>query len=296
MSATNPTFGEIRFQCQKRWPGVDPDILDSFINERYRRVLRRIPWQRARVQAVLQTVAPYTTGTVAVTEGSANLVLTDGTWTSAMTGRGIRIASENAYYQFTFATDTTGTLDRAYEGDTATAATYSIWQNIYVPPADLRILHSMRVFDAPQDLDQITQEELDERAPQRSLYGTPSCYATHMDDLSTPPRRQVEVYPIPDEVLALPFWYTQDATLFAASGTAGFFASWLIPEVIYAGVEADVLRKERDYAGSDRADLRVATVLVEMLMEEARRIGPRKLKMADRYTRHRRLHWSESAY
>ena len=34
----------------------------------------------------------------------------------------------------------------------------------------------------------------------------------------------------------------------------------------------------------------------DMLMEEARRIGPRRLKMADRYTRQKRRRWSEVGY
>ncbi len=296
MSATNPTFGEVRFQCQKSWPGVDPDILDSYLNERYRRVLRKLPWQRLRVQAVLQTVAPYTTGTLDVANGSTALTLTDGTFSADMSGRAIRIAAGNEYYQFTYASPTAGTLDRGYEGTTDAVATFSIWQNIYVLPADLRILHSMRVLGAPWDMDQISQEQLDEQAPHRGLYGTPSRYATHMDDASTPPRRQVELYPIPDAVLAIPFWYTQDPTLFAASSTASFFAPWLIPDVLYAGVEAEALGKEKDYAGADRAELRFAQVLAEMLMEEARRIGPRRLKMAEKYTRHNRQRWSGTAY
>lgn len=60
MSATNPTFGEIRFQCQKRFPGLDADLLDSYINERYRRILRRGDWQRLRVQGGGQHGAAFT--------------------------------------------------------------------------------------------------------------------------------------------------------------------------------------------------------------------------------------------
>lgn len=291
MSATQLTFGEIRFQCQKRFPGVDPDVLDSLINERYRRVLRRGDWQRLKVQAVLQTVEPYETGTLAVAKGSTALVGTDTVWTDAMSGRAIRIANGEEYYQFTRTAGTTGTLDRAYEGEDETAATYSIWQNIFPLPADLFVLHSMRVLGYPADLDQVSQEQLDERDPNRASEGTPNCYSPHMDDASTPPRMQVEVFPIPDEAIAIPFWYTQDPTLFSASGTALFVAAWLEPAAIYDGVEADVRRLEKDYAGFDRAEALFNVHLIEMFGAEARRRGPQSIKMHPQYTRHNRRRW-----
>jgi len=293
MSATNLTFGEIRFQCQKRFPGVDPDIVDSYINERYRRILRRGDWQRLRVQAVLQTVAPYETGTVAATEGSASISGTDTVWTDAMSGRAIRIAEGDEYYQFTYISPTSGTLDRVYEGEDATAATYSIWQNVYVLPADLHVLHSIRVLGSPRDLDQISQEELDERAANRGTEGDPDCYALHMDDLSSPARAQIEVYPVPDSVMGLPFWYTQDPTLFSASQTANFVAAWLNPDALYCGVEAEVRRQlEKDYVGAQAAESMFTLHLSEIFAAEARRTTARQIKMADRFTRHNARRWT----
>jgi len=293
MSATQLTFGEIRFQCQKRFPGLDPDLLDSYINERYRRILRRGDWQRLRVQAVLQTVAPYETGTLAATKGSASITGTDTVWTEAMSGRAIRIAAGDEYYQLTYVSPTSGTLDRAYEGEGATAAVYSIWQNVYVLPADLSVLHSIRVLGSPRDLDQITQEELDERAANRSTVGTPDCYAPHMADLSTPPRGQVELYPIPDRVMALPFWYTQDPTLFSASQTSSFIAAWLNPDALYCGVEAEIRRQlEKDYVGAQAAEGMFSLHLSEMFAAEARRIPARQIKMAERFTRHNVRRWT----
>ena len=293
MSATNLTFGEVRFQCQKRFPGVDSDVLDSLINERYRRALRKLDWRRLRVQAVLQTVAEYTTGTVAVTEGSTALTGTDTVWTAAMSGRAIRIGSDDEYYQFTRTADTTGTLDRAYEGEDDTEATYQIWQSIYVMPTDMAQLHTMRVLGDTMDLDQVSQEDLDEQDSTRSTYGSPSRYALHMDDTSTPPRVQVELHPGPDEVLAIPFWYTQDPQLFGSSATGDFLAPWLNPDEIYLGVEADVRRLAKDYAGAQLAEALQGAAASEGRQAEARRIGPQRLKMGPQFTRHNRARWQE---
>lgn len=300
MSATNLTFGEIRMQCVKRFPGVDPDVLDSLINERYRRALRRLDWQRLRVQAVLQTAAPYETGILTVAKGSTGLTLADdltilpvvhAAWTSVMSGRAIRIAERDEYYQFTQTGALTGTLDRGYEGEDDADAGYSIWQAIYVLPSDLAQLHSMRVFGSALDLDQTTQEALDEQDAARTSYGTPERYALHMDDLSTPPRRQVELHPGPDELLSIPFWYTQDPELFGAGDTGDFLAPWLNPDEIYLGVEADVKRLAENYVGAQLAEQLRGVSASEANQSECRRIGPQPLKMAPMYTRHNRRRW-----
>jgi hypothetical protein len=284
LSATNRTFGELRFQLQREFNGLDADTLDFWLTERYRDVLNDLPWQRLRVQSVIQAPAKYDTGTVAVTNGANSVTLTGGTWSSAMTGRMIRFNGENEYYQFTFASSTTGTLDRTYEGSDNAAATYKISQSVFVLPADCRQLHSIRVLGAPRDLDKISQEQLDEAAPHRSRYGTPVTYALHMDNASSPSRRQVELYPIPDELTPLPYWYTQDPTLFSASDTGSFFAPWLLPNAIVDHVRSMAYD---DLGRSDRAARRAETALQQMRTNEARQRGSEPLRMAPAYTRHR---------
>lgn len=293
MSATNLTFGEVRGQLAQRFPSATLSQLTSFLNERYRRVARSLRWVDLSLQAVLQTIAPYETGTLAATSGSASITGTGTTWTSAMSGRGIRIGSDNAYYQFTYASATTATLDRTYEGDTATAAEYKIWQSIYPLAADVRTLKSMRVTSCPYDLDPVSQEELDERDAARLTYGTPSCYALHMPDLSTPARRQVELWPIPDDAFGVPFWYVQDPTLFAVGDTATYLPTYLSPTVLYQGVEADVKRiVEKDLAAAREAEGLYRESLSEMRSEEADRRPQTRMKLAERYTEHRRRRWT----
>jgi hypothetical protein len=205
-----------------------------------------------------------------------------------MTGRWIRISGQSEYYTFTYVSGTTGTLDRVYESDTETGLSYKISKSVYALPSDLRLLHSMRILTDPDDLDQSSQEELDETAPARESYGTPDRYALYANDASTPPVAQVELYPIPDAVIGIPYWYSQDPTLFAATATSSFIAPWLSPDAIYSGVEADALRKEKDYAGYDRAEAAYNNHLTEMFHGEATRMGARPLKMAPAYTRHNR--------
>jgi hypothetical protein len=287
MSQTNLQFGELQFQVQKRHPGCDVDILQSYINERYRRLVRRIPWQRLKIQSVIPTVAEYTTGTVAVTLGSENIVGTDTVWTPAMDGRCIRFGSDAEYYEFHYASATTGTLDRDYENASDAAATYSLWQNIFPLPADCRELLTIRVTDVARDLDQVSPERLDEMAATRTSTGNPTMYALHMDDESSPPRQQVEVYPVPIEVTALPFWYIQDPAMFEISETSSYLPTWINPNVIYDGVAADVCAREKDYTGAALFEQKYLLGQNEMLATECQRIPAVQLQMADRFTRHR---------
>src|SRR3990172_8330394 len=131
MSATNLTFGELRLNLSQRFPAVHLTVLTSLINERYRRLARMLPWQDWTLQSVLQTAAVYETGTVALTKGLNTVTGTGTTFTSSMGGRGFRVPGQNAFYQFTYVSATSGTLDRVYEGETAAAAAYRIFQNVY---------------------------------------------------------------------------------------------------------------------------------------------------------------------
>lgn len=49
------TFGELRFDVSKFAPGLDPDLLDSFINDRYQRILDHHKWKDLEVDGTLTT-------------------------------------------------------------------------------------------------------------------------------------------------------------------------------------------------------------------------------------------------
>lgn len=68
----------------------------------------------------------YSTGTVAVSNGSATIIGTGTAWTEQMNGMPIRIDGDSAEYKFTYVSALSGVLDRVYEGSTAATATYKI--------------------------------------------------------------------------------------------------------------------------------------------------------------------------
>ena len=287
------TLGTLRLRLLKQFPGLDLDVLDGFISDRYGEILAELPWSRLDAMSVLQTSAPYETGTVAVTEGSASITLTSGTWTTDMTGRAFRVAGRDEYYEFVYVTATTGTLDRVYEGDDDTAASYKIWQSIYPLPADCRHLgDDAFATTSLGPLRRLSRAELNVSAPTRAAYGTPDVWTSYMDDGSTPPRMQIELYPIPDEAVGIPFEYVAEASVPGAASTS--FLPWVEPATaLVEGVIAKIYRTPqfKDLPSSQLAAADAESALSKMRANEARRQGPSMMSLSDHYTSHRRGRW-----
>jgi len=282
------TYGEIRYRLNKIVGGVDHDILDGYIQDRYKEILDRIPWARLESRSVLQTVAEYNTGTVTVTNGSTTILGSGTTWTTEMSGRMIRISSESEYYEFTRTSETAGTLDRPYEGETASALAYQINASIYTLPSDLRILNGMSSFSLGDELVKKSLGELREMAPRRDQYGSPQFYAIYPDQGSDPPLSQVELYPIPTNVESLPYEYTADQDAPSAASTS--LLPWMRPAALIAGVRAEL---SDDLAVKQYWEARFTKLVADMVIDAARRAGPVPIKMDKRYTRHRVRRWAE---
>lgn len=85
-----------------------------------------------------QTVAPYETGTVAVTNASTTVTGTGTTFTAAMVGRKFRVENQTGYYLIkAYVSATELTLEQAYTGDTDTEASYSVYKDEYLLRADV---------------------------------------------------------------------------------------------------------------------------------------------------------------
>lgn len=277
------TFGEIRFRLQKTYPGADLALLDGWINDRYAALLDKLSWQRIEKTAVLQTTAEYAAGTVAIAQGATALTGTGTTWTAAMTGRTIRIVAAAAHYEFTYASATTGTLSRPYEGATVTAGSYRINQRIYSLPQDLRMIASVG------DLHRKSMAELNEIAgADRNSYGEPVYWAPAMDAATDPPVPRIELFPIPIAVQGYPYHYTGDP---AGSTT---LLPWLRPAAILAGVQADICSTPafRDLAAAARFEAQFGERAAELVRMEAERIGPQRIRTEPSWGRHRVRRWT----
>lgn len=280
------TYGDIKFRLTKAFPGVDLDLIEGWINDRYTEILGELPWQRQDVESVLITVAPYSTGTVALTQGSTAVTLTDGTWTSAMNGRAFRTPPRSEFYQFTYSSSTTGILDRPYEGPTATASGYSIFQHIYPLPSDCRLLEDDAFDGKFGPLKRFTHAQLNSSDPWREATGVTQGWASYMDDSSTPPLMQVEIYPVPDSAVGIPFTYAaQDGPLTA---TSTLLKVWLQPTALIEGVTAKIKAHLRDYNGAQLHMASAIGAVKIMRNTEAQGMAPASLTLDSYYTAHRR--------
>lgn len=225
-----PTFGEVRFQLSKMYPAVDHDLLDGWILDGYQHALSELDWTRLDTRVSVAIPAEYNTGTVAVTKGSASVVGTGATFATEMTGRLFRVLTGSEYYQFTFNSATTATLDRPYEGETATGADYRINQNVFRLPTDAR---------GVQAVDGLTVKTAADLPPNRTEYGRPAYWTPSMDSYTDPPCMQIEVYPVPVEAGSLSVSFTSEATP-PTLETATTLLPWVYPAAVKAYVGAQV--------------------------------------------------------
>lgn len=289
------TLGYINQRLTKEFAGVDPVIRLGIINDRYQEILQRLPWSRLDKETVIQTVAQYITGTVEINAGDTAMTLTGGTWIPSMTGRQIHIAGRSEAYTFTYASAATGTIDRPYEGDAETIAGYLIAQSIYALPSDCRFLRSLRNLSLPRPISRRDRAQGDTTDPGRMFAGPPGYFNEWMDDLSSPPDMQVELWPAPDNVYSIQVSYTAEKGALASSDTSVAFVPWAQPGALMAGCRAD-LSKLPGPAMNLNLSLSHANdferLMIQMVNNEARRRGPSELRMQPAYTRHRMKRWA----
>lgn len=120
---------------------------NEIIQQAFRDVNEGQRWSYRRRETAIQTVAPYSTGTVTVTSGSATLTGSGTVWTSAMVGRAIRVAGDPAYLFVTAVGSATSlTLGDpqansiTWPGASGSLQSYSIFQHQYALPTDVDLV------------------------------------------------------------------------------------------------------------------------------------------------------------
>jgi hypothetical protein len=279
------TYGQLKFRLTKAFPGVDLDLIEGWCNDRYFDLLGELAWSRQNVEGMLLTTAPYVTGTVAVTMGSTAVTLTAGSWTASMNGLAFRVVGRSEFYEFTFASSTVGALDRPFEGPTSTAIGYSIFQHIYPLPANCRMLEDDALSNEFGPMERMTHAELNLSDPRRVASGIPMLWASYMDDSSVPPNMQVELYPVPDRAVGIPFTYVANAG--ALKATSQIIQIWMQPAALIEGVTAKIKMHLKDYAGAQLHAAAAASALATMKKAEAQRLAPAHITLDSYYTRHR---------
>lgn len=286
------TYGEIRYRLAKLAPGVDLALIDGWMQDRYREMLDELPWQRLQAVSTIQTVAEYNTGTVTATNGLTTINGVGTAWTSAMTGRMIRIAGRPEFYEFTYIAPASGSLDRGFEGASGGGQSYRINKSSYALPLALRFVTGVRSNATENSLSPRSTAELNELAPVRDVYGPPETFSLAMDQTSDPPLAQIELYPIPTEVHGYLIDQEQEGADLTAGATAVSLLPWTRPGALLAGVQADIAIHLKDDSAADRYELRFKRLLGQMVRNECFLQGPSPLRMTKGLVAHRRRRWT----
>lgn len=135
------TFADCWGKVMLRCPSLSPKLAQDFVVNAFRRLaeMRRWSWLVKFNQFIAPNV--YSTGTIAVTNGSTTVTGAGTVWTASMVGRQFRTGLASPIYtiaQFTSATSVE--LDIPFGGPTAAGSSYAIYQCYFTPPTDFHQL------------------------------------------------------------------------------------------------------------------------------------------------------------
>jgi hypothetical protein len=268
----------------------------NFINNRYSIVAGARPWSWLYSLVDFNLEAPYETGEVLVTNGSASVVGTGTTWTSAYipNHKFIAASGKNEIYSVEeVGSTTTLELGSEYSSETEDEVSYKLVQDTYELPGDLGEVQSVIVDGQVGKLILIgTQEMAQKQASDPTLTGTPR-WATVTTRRPQDGVRHLVVYPIPDEKYQVHLHYS--VNMMALEDSTDSYP--LIPDkhraVLFYGALEDMQNFMKNYQGAlnSRATFDKAFLAMvndkqltdsKLVLRPSTRIGRRSRKMGPR--------------
>lgn len=190
----------------------------------------KLPW--AERSSVLRTQAQYTTGTLTATKGSTTITGSGTAWNTnndfsvanMRVGGKIRIGGSRTPYTISaVGGNTTATLNTAFVETTATATTYTYFEDEYALASDfLRPVDAQR-FSDEMSIDIIGRTEFRRRYPTNSMPQSRPSVATIIDAApsgNTTPVRRVRLAPPPSTNVLIPYTYITSNLAVSSAGVA----------------------------------------------------------------------------
>lgn len=182
------------------------------INAAYKDVcgMRLWKWRQAITQVI--TIAPYTTGTAAVTLGSADVPITTGVPTSAMVGRKFR-ANANLYDIDSIdvvAPNNKIVLAWVFNEASSATSAYTIFPDGYALPADFGVQDFVKQ-EGYGPLTYKTKKYMEELLSSRIVFGQPEYYSIWGG--------KIYFYPIPSSIIQYEFHYWKSIADLALADT-----------------------------------------------------------------------------
>ncbi|GEM_PF-2899540 len=305
------TWGQLRFNLQTGAPGVSPDLLDGYLNERYEQLLEACKWKGIDYRTTVQTIAAYQSvaDKVTLTVGSINVTGVGTTWTQPATnGMTFYVPGDTVVYTFTWLTSTSGTLDRPYEGNGIDPAgtsypnrSYVFMQDVYALPADvgtiIEVINPVTGFTMPR----MTDEELNRSSGTRTLVQDPVTWAPYDDtneNITATVSHQIRFYPPPLNARGIVVKYGHVVNGFDGSNTNASPLPFISNSALLSGCRASIetYLASKTTGAEMAAHLNAAKVYLAewnvefnrlLLLEFSQRRKKTPMKMASRFTRHR---------
>ena len=179
-------------------PGLNLDIIKSVLQDSYRQLCLK-DWNRLKLTRQIYTVAPYSTGTVAVAaDGIVTGVST--VFTVGMVGRQMKVYYSDSFFEIqSFSSATSITLKDWPGTVVAAGTTFSIFKVIYPVDPTFKLVWDV-VYQIP--LKKKSQSYFNKIDPGRASTGSsPTSWA--LAEMSLTGAVQIEIYPIPTDVITL---------------------------------------------------------------------------------------------
>lgn len=182
-------------------------LLKRWINKSQQKILRAFEWpfNRSITPLVIQTVADYTTGTVATVLGSTTITFSVAP-TVSFTNRYIQTSSSLDWYRITAhtANTTTATIEIGALV-TASAATLTVRKIYYSTDATVDQIVQITQTVVPYQLEETSPEYFQLFNPAFLATGTPRIYLPDGVDSNGYP--QFKLWPNPDAIINLSVYY-----------------------------------------------------------------------------------------
>jgi hypothetical protein len=191
-------------------------------------------------------VAPYTTGTVAVTNGSTTVTGSGTAFTAAMVDQAIVFENDDVHYYIASVESSTSlTLGLAYIGTTDASQTFTIHTINYTLPSTISLpkIKDIVIQDPHRKLEYIDQRKRDELAP--NLFASTSQPAGYLDWGQS----SIQPYPATDAAYVATVRFQKKPTEVSASQTT---LDW--PDLMHVCIFKLALAQGWRYLDDDQAD------------------------------------------
>ena len=165
-------------------------LVNDAIGIALERVYQYHDWPYYMMEQAIKTTALYDTGTAAVTQDSASVIVTTGVLTATMVGRKFRVENEKPYYRISAVNTGTNTLtlEQPYQGDDNATATYEIFKDEFRLASDVDKYKTLRQIQNGIPMWTMSPTRFDERFPTPQSYADPlfnMMVGTKLDTYST---------------------------------------------------------------------------------------------------------------